>query len=425
MIELKYPQYNETVYKEQLENGLTVVIEPKKGFQKTYASLTIKYGSIDNTFISYDNEKKEMPAGIAHFLEHKMFDKDGYDAMDVFSKYGASSNAFTSFNRTSYLFSCTNYVNENLNTLLDFVQIPYFNEKKVNKEKEIIAQEIKMYNNDPNAALYFNTIQNMYPDSHLNVDIAGTVESINKITADDLYTAHKTFYQPANMQLNIVGNVDPDEVIKIIKENQDNKTFLPAKDIERIQVPSKKINNSNRRQMDVFNPKVAVGIKGDSALGKNIKYELSISLLLEILFSEDSDNYAYLYNHGIIDDSFGFDFDCNRNFNFSIIAGDTEYPKEFINNIKDILMNAINNLDNYTDDLELIKREEIGQHILIMNSIEATANNLGDSDNNFINLYDEIRLINDITINDLKEYGAKLLLGDNIISNIIIPYSNK
>ncbi|TPR47324.1 insulinase family protein, partial [Apilactobacillus micheneri] len=122
MIELKYPQYNETVYKEQLENGLTVVVEPKKGFQKTYASLTIKYGSIDNTFISYDNEKKEMPAGIAHFLEHKMFDKDGYDAMDVFSRYGASSNAFTSFNRTSYLFSCTNYVNENLNTLLDFVQ---------------------------------------------------------------------------------------------------------------------------------------------------------------------------------------------------------------------------------------------------------------------------------------------------------------
>ncbi|WP_105957173.1 EF-P 5-aminopentanol modification-associated protein YfmH [Apilactobacillus quenuiae] len=425
MIEFKYPQYNENVYKEQLKNGLTVVIEPKKGFQKTYASLTVKYGSIDNTFISYDDEKKEMPAGIAHFLEHKMFDKDGYDAMDIFSKYGASSNAFTSFNRTSYLFSCTNYIKENLNTLLDFVQEPYFNDKKVDKEKGIIAQEIKMYNNDPNASLYFNTIQNMYPDSHLNVDIAGTVKSIKKITSDDLYTAHKTFYQPSNMQLNIVGNVNPEKVLKIVMENQKKHNFLPAQKIKRIQPLSKRINYFNQRKMDVFGTKVAVGIKGDSELGKDIKYELSISLLLEILFSEDSDNYAYLYNNGIIDDSFGFDFDCNKNFNFAIIAGDTEYPNDFIMNIKKILINAISNLDNYIDELELIKREEIGQHILIMNSIEATANNLGDSDNNFVNLFDEVNLINNITIDNLKEYGSKFILDENIISNVIFPYSDK
>ncbi|UQS85183.1 insulinase family protein [Apilactobacillus apisilvae] len=419
-----YSNYNENVYIEHLDNGLTVVMNPKVGFHKTYASFSTKYGSMDNEFISYDGQKETMPAGIAHFLEHKMFDKDGYDAMDIFSKYGASSNAFTSFNRTSYLFSCTNHLSENLNNLLDFVQQPYFNEEKVEKEKGIIAQEIKMYNNDPGAALYFNTIQNMYPDTSLNVDIAGSVDSIQKITAKDLYTAHKTFYQPSNMQLNIVGNIDPIKTLQIIKDNQNNKKFLPIKEIQRMGLISKEIKKDNQKSMDVINTKAAIGIKGNPANGNNIKYELSVSLLLELLFSEDSTNYDKLYKQGIIDDSFGFDFDCNNHFNFAIIAGDTEKPSNFIEKINKILNNSINSLDSLSDDLELIKKEEIGQHILIMNSIEATSNNLGDSDNNFVNLYDEIDIIDNLTIKDLKYYGQKFINSNNMISNIIVPNEN-
>ncbi|MFN3367779.1 MAG: EF-P 5-aminopentanol modification-associated protein YfmH, partial [Exiguobacterium mexicanum] len=200
MHKVEFEQLDETLYHEKLENGLEVFILPKKGFSKTFATFTTKYGSIDNHFVPRgEKDAIKVPDGIAHFLEHKMFEKEEGDIFQQFSKQGASANAYTSFTRTAYLFSATGQINENIETLLDFVQEPYFTEQTVEKEKGIIAQEITMYDDQPDWRLYFGIIENMYKNHPVKIDIAGTVDSIQDITAEHLYTCYNTFYHPSNM----------------------------------------------------------------------------------------------------------------------------------------------------------------------------------------------------------------------------------
>ncbi len=231
---LEFKQLEETLYYEQLDNGLDVYILPKNGFHKTFATFTTNYGSVDNEFIPLGKtEPVKVPDGIAHFLEHKMFESEDGDVFHTFGKQGASANAFTSFTRTAYLFSSTTNVNQNVETLLDFVQHPYFTDKTVEKEKGIIGQEITMYDDNPDWRAYFGTIENMYEKHPVKIDIAGTIPSINKITKEDLYTCYETFYHPSNMLLFIVGSVDPEEMMLLIRENQSDKTFPAPTGIER------------------------------------------------------------------------------------------------------------------------------------------------------------------------------------------------
>ena len=204
-----------------MPNGLNVYILPKKGFSKTFVTFSTKYGSIDREFIPLGKkEPVTVPDGIAHFLEHKMFEKEEGDVFQQFSEKGASANAFTSFTKTTYLFSSTDHVLDNTKTLLDFVQQPYFTEETVEKEKGIIGQEITMYDDQPDWRLYFGAIENMYKDHPVKIDIAGTVESIDKITADHLYECYNTFYHPSNMTVFVVGAVNPQEMMDFIKQDQ-------------------------------------------------------------------------------------------------------------------------------------------------------------------------------------------------------------
>jgi predicted Zn-dependent peptidase len=215
----RFSQLDETLYFETLDNGLKVYILPKQGFNKTFVTFTTKYGSVDNEFVPLGkNEFVRVPDGIAHFLEHKMFEKEDGDVFQQFSRQGASANAFTSFNRTAYLFSSTDQVMKNLETLVDMVQTPYFTEQMVEKEKGIIGQEIMMYNDNPDWRLYYGVIENLYKNHPVKIDIAGTVESIAKITAEQLYECYRTFYHPSNMLLLAVGNVSPEEVISFLKK---------------------------------------------------------------------------------------------------------------------------------------------------------------------------------------------------------------
>lgn len=199
---------------------------PKPGFNKSFATFTTKYGSIDNHFIPIgQDEMKLVPDGIAHFLEHKMFEKEDYDVFEKFSAHSASSNAFTSFTRTCYLFSCTSDLKENLTTLIDFVQSPYFTEQTVEKEKGIIAQEIKMYDDNPDFRAYYEIIGNMFKTHPVRIDIAGTVESIQPITAELLYECYHTFYHPSNMLLFVIGDFDVEEMMALVRENQAKKDY--------------------------------------------------------------------------------------------------------------------------------------------------------------------------------------------------------
>ncbi|NLY80592.1 MAG: insulinase family protein, partial [Lysinibacillus sp.] len=284
---IEFKQLDETLYYKKLANGLDVYILPKKGFSKTFVTFTTKYGSVDRSFTPIgENERITVPDGIAHFLEHKMFEKEEGDVFQKFSEKGASANAFTSFTRTAYLFSATEHVLENTETLLDFVQEPYFTEKTVEKEKGIIGQEITMYDDQPDWRLYFGAIENMYHNHPVKIDIAGTIESIDKITAEHLYTCYNTFYHPSNMLLFVVGNVDPKEMMAFIEENQNKKDFKEAPTIDRYfeDEPLDVAVKEREIKMDVQQPKVYVGLKAKETnlSGEEmLKHELAVQIALE------------------------------------------------------------------------------------------------------------------------------------------------
>lgn len=239
-----YEKLEETIYHEKLVNGLEVYILPKKGFHKTVATFTTKYGSVDNKPLGKDGSTP-FPDGLAHFLEHKMFDCEKFDVFHTFAKQGAFVNAFTSFTRTAYTLSATSNINENLITLLDFVQEPYFTDETVEKEKGIIEQEIKMYNDNPDWCARFGILENLYKSHPVKMDLTGTISSINQITKEDLYSCHNTFYHPSNMLFFVIGPVAPEEVIRLIRNNQEQKKFPEPEEIQRI-FPEKDVKVNRR-----------------------------------------------------------------------------------------------------------------------------------------------------------------------------------
>ena len=229
MEKIYYQTLKETLFHEKLENGLEVYLLPKIGFEKTYGLFSTRFGSIDTTFVPLgQKEMIKVEDGIAHFLEHKMFDMKNGDAADEFAKLGASSNAFTSSSRTAYLFSTTTNENDCVELLLDFVQSLNITDESVEKEKGIICQEIKMYDDDPDWRVYFGSIQNLYNLHPVAIDIAGSVETVNNTTKEMLETCYNTFYHPSNMMLFIVGNIDANKAISIIRSNQAKKDFKIA-----------------------------------------------------------------------------------------------------------------------------------------------------------------------------------------------------
>ena len=237
MEKIYYQTLKETLFHEKLENGLEVYLLPKIGFEKTYGLFSTRFGSIDTTFVPLgQKEMIKVEDGIAHFLEHKMFDMENGDAADEFAKLGASSNAFTSSSRTAYLFSTTTNENDCVELLLDFVQSLNITDESVEKEKGIICQEIKMYDDDPDWRVYFGAIANLYHKHPVKIDIAGTCETVNNTYKDMLELCYQTFYHPHNMMLFVVGNINPEELIGVIKENQNKKHFLSENAIQRLKI---------------------------------------------------------------------------------------------------------------------------------------------------------------------------------------------
>lgn len=423
-----YPRLKQTVYRTQLANGLKVVMVPKQGFHKTYAVMTTDYGSIDNVFTPLaGTQPVRLPDGIAHFLEHKMFEKADHDAFDLFGEYGASANAFTSFTQTSYLFSTTSELRANLDILLDFVQDPYFTPATVNKEKGIIGQEIQMYDDDAGWQSYFGMIGNLYPQEPLHIDIAGTVESIAKITADDLYTAYKTFYHPSNMSLVVVGQLDPDEVLTWIKQNQDQKTFAPSEPIRRVAGVATKPNEvvaATTRYLDVTRPKVSIGIRGFDQVPSGragLRYTVSVSLLFDLLFNDTGDHYLRLYDANVIDDSFGYDFAVQRGAHFGQLAGDTDQPQRFVKELLAIIKDAVQQVQNAQPQFELVKKEAIGRLIGAINSPEAIANQYSGPLFGESTIFDELEVLEGLQFADLLPVARAFFANGQTTVATILP----
>ncbi|MGF9965487.1 EF-P 5-aminopentanol modification-associated protein YfmH [Bacillus rhizoplanae] len=426
MERIVYEQLKETLYYEKLSNGLEVYILPKQGFNKTYATFTTKYGSIDNAFMPLGKDDMlRVPDGIAHFLEHKLFEKEDHDAFQLFSKQGASSNAFTSFTRTAYLFSCTSNVETNLETLLDFVQEPYFSEQTVEKEKGIIGQEIQMYQDNADWRLYFGLIDSLYRKHPVKIDIAGTIDSISKITKDLLYECYHTFYHPSNMLLFIVGPIDPEKTMNLVRENQAKKDYTAQSEIVRSfdeepeQVNEKKMVIT----MPVQTPKCLVGVKTKDLKqeGKDLlKQEIALTLLLDYLFGKGSTHYEALYNEGLIDDTFSYDYTEESSFGFAMIGGDTKQPDELAKQISNILLQT--NYDELCGEtLERVKKKKIGGFLRSLNSPEYIANQFIRYAFNGSSLFDALSVLESLSVEDLQTAAKSFLKEERLSVCQVLP----
>lgn len=427
MEKITFEQLQEEMYYEKLENGLDVYVLPKKGFNKTYATFTTKYGSIDNHFQPPGKDEfVKVPDGIAHFLEHKLFEKEDGDVFQQFSRQGASANAFTSFTRTAYLFSSTSKVEENLKTLIDFVQDPYFTEKTVEKEKGIIGQEITMYDDNPDWRLYFGLIDNMFKNHPVKIDIAGTIESISQITKDMLYECYETFYHPSNMLLFIVGPVEPEKIMNLVRDNQNRKEYKEQPEIKR-QIEDEPIEAAEKKrilEMNVQTSKCLVGVKSKNVnkSGKEmLKNELSLNVLLDILFGKSSDQYSALYNEGLIDDTFSYDYTQEQGFGFAMVGGDTNDPDRLAEVLQNMLLKAKDKGVISEETLERTKKKKIGAFLRAVNSPEYIANQFTRYAFNEMDLFDVVPTLESISLDDVENVASEFICEDRFTICQVVP----
>ncbi len=375
---MQYDRMKETLFYEKLDNGLQIYVLPKPGFQKTYATFTTLFGSIDNRFQVENGEIHHVPDGIAHFLEHKMFEEPTGDIFATFATQGASANAFTSFDRTTYLFSATERINENIVTLLNFVQNPYFTDENVEKEKGIIGQEITMYQDRPDWRSYFGLIQALYNIHPIKIDIAGTVESISHITKETLYDCYRAFYHPANMILFIVGGIDAGEIVQLISDNQAHKEINPRSEIKRyFDLEPEYVNQKIKViELPVSLPKWLLGFKElKSGLSGQelLKKELETKVMLDVIFSPSSSLYQHLYEAGLISDQFGYEYQVTSDYGFSIIGGDTKDTEKLEQIIRDSLIEIQKEGISETN-FERSRKKKLGAYLRTLNYPEAIAN---------------------------------------------------
>ena len=349
----------EKLYIEKLENGLTVMIIPKANIQKKYMIWATNFGSIDNKFIApNEKEKTVIPDGVAHFLEHKMFEQpNGTNSLDTLTALGVNANAYTSTDHTSYLFECTDNFYPALDELMDYVQTPYFTDENVEKEKGIIGQEIKMYDDYPQWEVYMNAIRNMYKNSPITIDIAGSIESISKINKEVLYKCYNTFYNPSNMVMCFAGDFEPEKLLEDVKKRL--KPIEKHGEIKRIypEEPQEIVKEETTKQMEVSMPIFVIGIK-DSLNDKNcnsssiVKKHIAIEILLNMLIGKSSKLYKELYESELITGEPYLEYEFSKQYAHIAITGQSNNPKEVLKKLQE----EIQNMKNKEIDTEHFKR---------------------------------------------------------------------
>lgn len=391
----------ESYVKATLDNGLKIFILEKPQYNSAYALFGTKYGSIDTVF-SVDGNETAVPEGIAHFLEHKLFESEDGDAFTKYAATGAYANAFTSFDKTCYLFSCTNKFYENLDILLNFVQSPYFTEATVKKEQGIIGQEIRMYDDSPGWRVMFNMLMAMYHNHPVRIDIAGTVDSIAEIDYNLLYDCYNTFYNPSNMFICIAGNIDTDTCLKQIKSTI--KSGVP-KEIIRIKPdePETVAEHYTEQALEVAQPMFCFGFKEKiEAEEISLKEKVITALLLNIISGDASPLYKELINRGLINDEFESEHFCGNGYSALIFEGESNDPKA----VADAIIAEINRLKEDGIDKKLfsaIRAGMYGSAIRLFNNVESIAMQLVECAMNDCGLFDEIKLLKSITLEDVQK----------------------
>ena len=355
----------EKLYIEKLENGLTIMIIPKKGIQKKYVIWGTNYGSNDSKFVvPGEEEPTEVPKGVAHFLEHKMFEQEsGINSLDTLTALGVDANAYTTNDHTAYLFECTDNFYPALDELMDYVQHPYFTDENVEKEKGIIGQEIMMYDDYPDWKVYLNALEAMYYEHPVKLDITGTIETISHIDKDILYKCYNTFYNPSNMVMVVCGDFEPEKLLKEIKNrlidkkaNGEIKRIYP---IEKEEIVKEKIEQI----MDVSQPLFAIGIKDKIAdTNERVKKHIAIEILLNMIIGKSSKLYQELYNDGILFVAPGLDYEFARGYAHILITGQSHKPYEVYNKFKETVEKMKQEPIN-SEEFNRIKKRIYGQYV--------------------------------------------------------------
>lgn len=400
--EIKNELMGDKYYEIDHKSGLKIFVYPKEDYSSTYAIFGTKYGSVDNCFRESENEEfTEVPEGIAHFLEHKLFESEELDAFTRYAETGASANAYTTFERTCYLFSCSKNFKASLEILLDFVTSPYFTPETVEKEQGIIGQEIKMTNDEPGWASLFSLLKAMYKNHPVQIDIAGTTQSIAQITDKLLYKCYNSFYNLHNMALAVAGNVSLDDVLevadKILKQS-------PEKHIERKLLPEPKEVQEKTVivNLDVAKPLFAIGYKEDvGSTRRSLKQTMESEIMLDIIAGKTSALYEQMINDGLINNTFGTEYFEGFGYGAHIFSGESdnfdEVRKRIDNEIICMQKNGVSK-----EDFERTKKKHYGEFIMSFTDVGSVANYLisdyfdGDS------LFDGLKVLESITIDDVN-----------------------
>ena len=422
MIEIRYPDIGETVYTTELGNGLNVFVTPRPGFSKSYALFATRYGGADQRFC-LDGEWIDSPAGVAHFLEHKMFDTpDGGNALNTLSMNGASPNAFTGSGMTAYYFSCTENFTDNLRTLLSFVSVPYFTEESVQKEQGIIGQEIRMGDDEAGNAVYYGLLGALYDHHPVREEIAGTVESIAEITVDTLYSCHKAFYRPSNMVLCVVGDVDPDEVAAIAEE------LLPKErgDAPRSDYGEKEdllpVTTRFERKMAVSAPQFLIGSKAAwPEDGRERMHTILVAnLTLNYLVGESSPFFNKLYADGLLRRDFGFEFSSVAGTATVIMGGESQDPEKVLSVLESKVKKAVEcGFD--AERFERCRRAMYGAYLQGLENFSSVAVNTAECFFDGFAFPELLPELERVTMEDCVRFAGEVLAPERMALAVIRP----
>ena len=414
----------EKAYFEKLENGLNIIIIPKENTNKKYVIWGTNFGSIDNRFIMPgSNEEVFIPDGVAHFLEHKMFEQpNGTNSLDTLMALGLEANAYTTNDHTAYLFECSSdKFYEGLDELMNYVQSPYFTDENVEKEKGIIGQEIMMYDDDPGFKLYLNTMDCLYHKNAVKLDIAGTIESISKIDPDVLYKCYNTFYHPSNMTLVVCGNFKPEELIEEIKKRLKHKENQG--EIKRIyEVEEDSINRKIKEtNMEVSVPIFMIGYKDKLPNSEEIvKKHIAIEVILNMLIGKSSELYKELYNNGDLLAEPDLDYEFSKQYAHVLISGQSKNPQviyeRFKTEVEKFKRNGLNE-----EHFERIKRKIYGDYVTEYNSVGDIARMFLSDSFKGINSFDYIEKYNTVTREYVEQVLREVFDEEKMVLSVVRP----
>lgn len=416
----------EKVYIEKLENGLTVKVIPKKGALKKYMIWGTRYGSIDSEFVvPGEKEKTQVPMGVAHFLEHKMFEQEnGTNSLDVLTALGVNANAYTTNDHTAYLFECTENFYEAMDELMDYVQHPYFTDENVEKEKGIIGQEIAMYDDYPDWRVYYNSLDAMYQNNPVKLDTAGTVESISKIDKEVLYRCHQTFYHPSNMVLVLCGDFEPEKMVEEVKKRL--ITNKKAGEITRIypEEPEEIAKERIEQILEVSQPLYTIGIKdkpeNNLVDGKNtmIKKQIAIEILLNLIIGRSSSLYQELYQKGILYEQPSLEYEFSKNYAHVLITGQSSNPEDIYQKFKKEVSKLKEQGIEEKDFLRM-RKMIYGGYIREYNDVGDIARMFLADSMKGINSFDYLEEIEGINVEYLKQVLEDVFKEDKMVISIV------